>query len=538
MHTPFPPANTCNLRHRSPCQVESLTAELVQVQERAVDRGELEAAHAARAEAESRAAGLVAEREGVAREVEGMQAALLRLQAEAAGEAGARTRLSRLRATLESVRGEKAQLEGQLTHAEAKVAELRDRLEQKEVRRLQRREVGQGCEGGESSVDAHAATAHAHWCANSRQPEHNARTSCISSLLRCSSFHLPQAALRKVQSRCRALEGELAESLKQQREHKPGSQANAAGQDVPAPGLQARCDALTAELQAAKQQQLETAAAAAAGAAECGQLRHQVQRLERQLAEAAATSAATATSSPGAGSSQAAAQSEAAVADAAEAGAGAAAEQSAAAGLQQQLADTAAQLEQLEFERDELRVKLEESECQVAALTAAAVAAKQEQQQQQQEQVATAGALAGKPAVQDARSEGSEGSEPGWSLAAGPAAGVAEAAALQAACEREDQLREEAQQLTQHAQQLEAQVVALQGELAAVRAGAGGAAVADAAAAELRRQLAERSQEVADLSTLSIKADATVQQSMAQLRRWVETMDGRRQATEAARHQG
>jgi len=57
--------------------------------------------------------------------------------------------------------------------------------------------------------------------------------------------------------------------------------------------------------------------------------------------------------------------------------------------------------------------------------------------------------------------------------------------------------------------------------LAAAQAGAGGVAVADAAAADLRQQLQERSQEVADLSALSIKADATVQQYMAQLRRWV-----------------
>ncbi len=42
-------------------------------------------------------------------------------------------RLCKLKATLEEVRSQKAQLEGQLTHAETKVADLREKLEQKEV---------------------------------------------------------------------------------------------------------------------------------------------------------------------------------------------------------------------------------------------------------------------------------------------------------------------------------------------------------------------------------------------------------------------
>ena len=115
-------------------QVEALTAELAGVQQRAVDRSVLEAAQAARQQAEARANALTAEREGVAREVEAMQGALLRLQQEAAGEGAARAKLGRLRGLLEGVRAEKALLEGQLTHAETKVAELRDRLEQREVR--------------------------------------------------------------------------------------------------------------------------------------------------------------------------------------------------------------------------------------------------------------------------------------------------------------------------------------------------------------------------------------------------------------------
>ena len=41
--------------------------------------------------------------------------------------------MGKLKATLEEVRAQKAQLEGQLMVAETKVADLRERLEQKEV---------------------------------------------------------------------------------------------------------------------------------------------------------------------------------------------------------------------------------------------------------------------------------------------------------------------------------------------------------------------------------------------------------------------
>lgn len=85
-------------------QVEALTRELAEVQRRAIDRAELEAAHASAAEAESRAAGLAAEREAVVAEVEAMQAALGELQRAAAADAGARARLGRLKAALEDTR--------------------------------------------------------------------------------------------------------------------------------------------------------------------------------------------------------------------------------------------------------------------------------------------------------------------------------------------------------------------------------------------------------------------------------------------------
>lgn len=85
-------------------QVEALTRELSEVQSRAVDRSELAAAQAAAAEAEARAVAMGQEREGVAAEVEAMQAALAELQREASAEAGARARMGRLKASLEDAR--------------------------------------------------------------------------------------------------------------------------------------------------------------------------------------------------------------------------------------------------------------------------------------------------------------------------------------------------------------------------------------------------------------------------------------------------
>lgn len=172
--------------------------------------------------------------------------------------------------------------------------------------------------------------------------------------------------------------------------------------------------------------------------------------------------------------------------------------------LQQQLAQQAAQLEQLEFERTELAVKLEESEQQVAALTAAVSA-----QQQRDRHSAAGEAQAPAPGL-----DGGDGGGSGdWQLAAGSRSPPAS--------QREEELHQQAQQLQGRIQQLESQAARLQEELAAAGAGSSSVADATAAAADLRRQLQERSQEVADLSALSIKADATVQQYMVQLRRWV-----------------
>ncbi|KAI7844734.1 hypothetical protein COHA_001619 [Chlorella ohadii] len=422
-------------------QVEALTAELTSVQERAVDRRTLEAAQQAQREAEARANGLAAEREGVAREVEAMQAALVRLQQEAAGEGAARRKLGTLRSTLERVRAEKALLEGQLTHAEAKVAELRDRLEQRE------------------------------------------------------------AVLRKAQNRCKALEGELASSKTQQaqqpaqEQQQPSSEGNQ--QQSSTAELQAECASLVSQLEEAQRMRQEAETLAAQRQAECTRLEQQVAQLQQQAAEPAAGAAAAEADSAADQSAgeQMPSKDEAAVSPS-------------AATLQQQLAEKAAQLEQLEFERHELAVKLEESEKRVATLTAAAPAAAKQQQQAQP----GADKVPAKPSASD-RHE-SEGSEQGWRLAVG----VADASCSQAAHEALDAARQEASALKQRVHQLEAQAASQQAELAAAQAGAGGVAVADAAAADLRQQLQERSQEVADLSALSIKADATVQQYMAQLR--------------------
>ena len=73
-------------------QVEALTHELTDLQQRAVDRATLAAAEAGRAEAEARAAALERERGSIAAEVEEMQAALARLQQEAGAETQARVR--------------------------------------------------------------------------------------------------------------------------------------------------------------------------------------------------------------------------------------------------------------------------------------------------------------------------------------------------------------------------------------------------------------------------------------------------------------
>ncbi|PRW50911.1 basal body [Chlorella sorokiniana] len=419
-------------------QVEALTAELTSVQERAVDRRTLEAAQQAQREAEARANALAVERESVAREVEAMQAALVRLQQEAAGEGAARRKLGALRSTLERVRAEKALLEGQLTHAETKVAELRDRLEQRE------------------------------------------------------------AVLRKAQNRCKALEGELASGKSQQAQQQPQEQQQPSGgaeqQEAGAAELQAECLALAGQLEEARRLQQEAEALAAERQEQCTRLEQQVSHLQRQAAGAAAA-AGTAADGPAEqpASERPPGEQEAAASPS-------------AATLRQQLAEKASQLEQLEFERHELAVKLEESEKRVAALSAEAAAAKQQQQGPGADEAS------GKPPA--GRSHDSDGSEQSWSLAAGVVdAGSSHAAqeALAAACQEADALK-------QRVQQLEGQVAALQTELAIAQAGTGGAAVADAAAADLRRQLQERTQEVADLSALSIKADATVQQYMTQLR--------------------
>ena len=335
----------------------------------------------------------------------------------------------------------------------------------------------------------------------------------------CFTHHCLQAALRKAQNRCKTLEGELSSSKAQQQQQveptppeqqqQPGSSAEQ--QDAASAELQAECMSLAGQLEEARRMQREAEALAAKCQEQCAQLEQQVVQLQQQAAgPAEAACPADDVAVEHTAEEQAAVKGEAAASPS-------------AATLQQQLAEKAAQLEQLEFERHELAVKLEESERRVAALTSQAAAAKQQQQQ-------PSGADEASDKLPAGRSHDTDGSEQSWSLAAGEA----DASGSQVAAEALVAARQEAGALKQQVQQLEGQVAALQAELAAAQAGAGGSAVADVAAAELRRQLQERTQEVADLSALSIKADATVQQYMAQLRRWVFCSSWRQPAVREA----
>lgn len=321
-----------------------------------------------------------------------------------------------------------------------------------------------------------------------------------------------QAALRKAQSRCKSLDGELAKVQRQQRKEETACTANGRndGGASSLDDLQARSDELAAELATAKHQQLEAAAATAAAVAESRELRHQVERLQQQLADAgqqvAAPAATSDASSPGG-------LPEPAPWDG-----------TPPARLQQQLADRSAALEQLEFERAELLVKLEESERQLAALTAAAASTGAKQAAEGEQQLPAAASATGKSGEPMAGETSSDSSEAGWRLVAAHASTDAAVAGAQEPSEalleaqhRESELQQQVRQLEERVAQLDSQAAALQAELAAAGAAAAGEAGADAA--NLRRQLQERCQEVADLSALSIKADATVQQYMAQLRK-------------------
>ena len=298
-----------------------------------------------------------------------------------------------------------------------------------------------------------------------------------------------QGALRKSQARCRALEGELADSQRR----RPPPPASGGKQHTAATVDSAAQSQLAAQLVEAQQAQREDAAAAAHAEAECSQLRREVQQLRQAL------QAATEGNSP-----------------AADAPAPAAAP--ADADLLRRVRQQAERLERLEFERDELQVQLEESKDQVAALAAAVAKHQQEQRQQQKEADAAAAAADG--------GGGSDGGDSGtWRLAAAsgssPIPSVeASAAELEAARRREAALRQQLQQLQGRVNELQAAAAELPADHECSTATAA-AATQDMSAGgdDLRRQLEQRSQEVADLTALSLKADATLQQYMVQLRR-------------------
>ena len=284
----------------------------------------------------------------------------------------------------------------------------------------------------------------------------------------------------------------MADSLAQRQQPAapaPGAGGSSSeGDAAPTAALQAECESLAAQLEEAKRLQQAAAEAAAAWEAECARLQQQVEQLQQEQAAAAGAAelpaADAAAEQPPAAPAAATSEPEPEL-----------------AALQQQLAEKATRLEQLEFERDELQVRLEEQERQVAAHQAAPA---------KQQQAAAEGPVSGKPGA-----PGDDASEGAWRLAAGTGEHGQRAAEEAAAAQHKPA------ELRQRVQQLEGQVAALQAELAAARSGSNTAVAADAAAAaDLRRQLEERSREVAALSQLSVKADATVQQYMAQLRRW------------------
>lgn len=178
--------------------------------------------------------------------------------------------------------------------------------------------------------------------------------------------------MRRTQQRCKQLEAEL-----KQRAAQPAEGTSAAGDteaDAPnnAVELEGRCDALQGQLAEAEQLRSQAAAERAAAQRERDLLQDRLQHVsgelaeaQQQLAEVAAVQAlrtgGTGTDQPGPAGGNAAAAGETNPLSPAGEPASAARERE----LQQQLAALVAQVEQLEFERAELRVKLEESESQV-----------------------------------------------------------------------------------------------------------------------------------------------------------------------------
>ncbi|GAB4818323.1 hypothetical protein N2152v2_005369 [Parachlorella kessleri] len=442
-------------------QVEALTFELTALQQRAVDKAVLKAAEQACQEAESRAQALEDERGSVAAEVEDMQKALTRLQQEASSENQARLRLGKLKANLEESRAQKAQLEGQLTHAETKGAarKLQQRCKQLEAELKQRQALNTtasaaACEGNTSAVG-------------------NEEMAC---------------------RRCQTLQSQLEEAERQHAELVIASKAVKKEREL----LQDHLQHATDQLAEAQQQLAEAAAVAALGGSTC------------MVTEVTSSEDIK----PGSAVAEPVRQSSAALAD----------EQlEQAQQLQQQVATLLAQVEQLEFERAELRVKLEKSENQVASL--AALAHKPNPAAEQQPlSIDKQGELGS----DDGSSRGSE-----WHLAARrpSSTSVSETElglikqALAQAREQEESMRQQVLQLREQVAGSEGRNASLQADLASVQATAGDAATAAVAVGDLRRQLDDRSREVADLTAISIKAggvageaDATIQQYMVQLK--------------------
>jgi hypothetical protein len=317
-----------------------------------------------------------------------------------------------------------------------------------------------------------------------------------------------QAALRKLQNRHKQAEAELAAARQQQQQQQ---QATQPAEQQDSTSQQAELVVLAERLREANLSGQAAEAAVDSSAAECRQLRERVAALEEQLQRsqhqflrtqeqvaAAVAAVSTETVQTGqeaaAGSNQGEAAQQQGADQRPETG-------SADAGTDsQQQAGIAEQLERLEFERNELLVRLQVSEARAEALAAAA---------------------SGDASVQTSlhKAAAANGSEADSSVSGEWRPDLASTGQEAVPLSREALPR----QLQARVEEAEGKVAKLQTELAAALAalengGSRGAVPAAADVAELQRQLRQRSQEVSELSALSIRADATVQQYMVQLR--------------------
>ena len=290
--------------------------------------------------------------------------------------------------------------------------------------------------------------------------------------------------MRSTQQRCRVLEYELAECQKQLCKRAAAIPPSAGKRNGKLAGEPATDDnsALHAQLQQARQAQQEARAAAAAAAAERALLDEQVDLLGRHLAGAQQQLADAAA----AAAMQKAAASPAAEADMPAAGGAAAQPPGSAVEQSSDLQQLNMRLEQVEFERAELAVMLEESRGHVAALHAR-LAELEASQQQPADSAAPKLKQTGLSRGVGTAGSGSDGSrDGGWLLTAAGHAGSSGASELQAELDEAQGMMERAKQ---HQEGLQQQVAQLRHQLQQVAAeNSGLKAELAAASAQVRRR--------------------------------------------------